>query len=498
MCHVSESEIILAVNASNLFADSQFDYVWYDSNGNWLDNTTDGTYTLTNPNPGSYYCDVSDGSQSQRVWFYVVEGAFAQASGDSDYWVRPNKQVTLRVAAWNQEHDITYQWYEIDENNESSAINDATEATYTCIVDHYKKMLCHVEGTGISNDVEFRVWVSNSFSVGNTGTSKVVVIPTGGSAQIITDVSSTYDKHLAISWEKDGVIIPGEESNTLTVTEAGVYTFNAADQYGNVYGDRYWCLEEQPELVAEGQYAVGPTNGGTEIYQFIPSQTGVYMIESEGGYEIYREGSTWTFLYMGYENIENGLDGGTIYYIVMDSPSDSFRYTLILPEQAEYTITLQQGQNYRIPELYVNGYGYTVENSTSDNESVVYNDGYDFETLSAGTANLTVNYTSEMQRIYHITVVNTSAFTLPDQLQTIEEDAFDGDTGIRFIRLGSNVQTVKSGAFANTGDITVIVENGNTTFENGVFTNANPLIICAAESNVAWYCNTNRIPYLYK
>ena len=489
--HVSEAPVTLAVHASNLLIESQFSYMWYDPYNNPIASTTEGTYTLTNPEVGTYYCDVSDENQCQRVWFRVTDGVCVQACGDQYYWVKPDETVTLRVAAWNEEHDITYQWYEND-----TIIEGATEATYTYSAGHNKSFKCVVTGTGVNDTVWFEVRISNSFSTGETS-SKVVMLQPGDSIQLMRNVTSTYDKDLTFSWYQDNwaMAIPDETTSTLTVASEGKYTLVAADCYGNTESYVFWCVEGQPETISEGAIVRRAENRDWSIYQFVPAKTGIYQIETEGYVPIYRDGY-FDGLYA--DNNVLGLDAGQVYYVVLNEMYSSFRYTLIQPEQAEYTITLQQGQNYRIPELYVNGYGYTVENSTSDNESVVYNDGYDFETLSAGTANLTVNYTSEMQRIYHITVVNASAFTLPDQLQTIEEDAFDGDTGIRFIRLGSNVQTVKSGAFANTGDITVIVENGNTTFENGVFTNANPLIICAAESNVAWYCNTNRIPYLYK
>ena len=169
---------------------------------------------------------------------------------------------------------------------------------------------------------------------------------------------------------------------------------------------------------------------------------------------------------------------------------------MIQKDREDYNITLPRGQNFWIPDLVINACGYSVDNSISDNQAVVYNDGYYFETLSTGTANLTITYGCQVQRVYHITVIDANIITLPDQLHTIEEDAFNGDIGMRFIRLGGNVQTVKSGAFANTGDITIIVENGNTVFESGAFSNANPLIICQNGSSVAWYCNGNRIPYL--
>ena len=487
--HVSQEPITLAVNASNLLPELQIGYTWYDEYGSWLDYTTSGTYTLTNPSAGSYYCDVSDGSQNRRVWFYVVDGVLAQACGNNDYGVRPNEPVTLRVAAWNAQNDITYQWFE----NDGTAIDGATESVLSFNADHDKNVVCRVEGTGINTDTPFRVYIATSFEIGPESISKVCLIPSGESIQIIRNITSTYDNDLAISWFRNGEEIPSEASNTLTVTAGGYYVFKAEDCYGNIYEYSFWCVEGQPETVSEWDTVYRNANTTDTIYQFIPSEDGIYQLE--GSCEICKAGTEGIFISLQWPDIIR-LEAGQIYYAVLDHSNSSFRYGMIQKDREDYNITLPRGQNFWIPDLVINACGYSVDNSISDNQAVVYNDGYYFETLSTGTANLAITYGCQVQRVYHITVIDAYIITLPDQLHTIEEDAFNGDIGMRFIRLGGNVQTVKSGAFANTGDITIIVENGNTVFESGAFSNANPLIICQNGSSVAWYCNGNRIPYL--
>ncbi len=486
--HASETPITLAVNASNLLPGTEFIYDWYSSYFGWLDSTTDSTYTLTNPDAGEYYCIVNDGHKTATVWFYVAERVFAQACGNSGYGVKPNEQVTLKVAAWNAQNDITYQWFD----NDGAVIDGETQAVYSFNATRSKNVYCHVEGTDLNENIWFSVNIG-SLQIDPPAMKKVYIIPADESIQIVRNITSTYDKNPSITWIKDNEVLPGEVSNTLTVSTGGKYVFKATDCYGNVYEYSFWCVEGEPETVSEWDTVYGKTDTENTICQFIPSEDGIYQFE--GNCEIYKAGSEDILIRLQWPDIIR-LEAGQVYYVVLYNSSNSFRYGLIQKDQEEYSITLQLGHNFQIPDLVINASGYSVYNSISDNQEVVYSDGYYFETLSTGTANLTVNYSCQVQRIYHITVVDASVVTLPDALQTIEEGAFDGDTSIRFIRLGSNVQTVKSGAFANTGDITVIVENGNTVFENGAFTNANPLIICQNDGNVAWYCNGNRIPYL--
>lgn len=488
--HASESPITLAVNASNQLSGSEFSYDWYSLSFGWLDSTSDNTYTLTNPDAGEYYCIVNDGHKTATVWFYIAEGAFAQACGSSGYGVKPNEQVTLRVAAWNAQNDITYQWFD----NDGAVIDGETQAVYSFNATCRKNVYCHVEGTDLNTNIWFSVNIG-SLQIDPPAMKKVYMIPANESIQIVRNITSTYDKNPSITWIKDDEVLPGEVSNTLTVSTGGRYVFKAMDSYGNAYEYTFWCVEGEPETVSESDTVTGTTSTAI-VYQFIPNEDGIYQVE--GNCQICRTDDENIYLNLQYSPDIIRFENGQVYYVILNNTSDSFRYGLIQKDREEYTITLQQGQNFWIPNLVINGCGYSVENSISDNQTVVYNDGYYFETLSTGAANLTINYGCQVQRVFHITVVDTNVVTLPNQLQTIEEDAFSGDAGIGLIRLGSNVQTVKSGAFANTGNITVIVENGNTSFENGVFTNANPLIICTAESNVVWYCNTNRIPYLYQ
>jgi len=238
----------------------------------------------------------------------------------------------------------------------------------------------------------------------------------------------------------------------------------------------------------------------TQIYQIVPAKTGVYQTETVGSVYLYRQDDWYYYesFYGGTEEIR--LEKNKIYYLVLDDSYDSFKYSLLTEEQegqTEYTITLQKGQTLRIPGLYQNDRWYSFDHATSSNPSVIRISDSRMELRETGTATVTVTYDYDKERVFHITVTTGNTLVLPAQLQTIETDAFNGDTSARFVKLGENVDTVKSGAFANIGSICLTVENCYTTFENGVFTNSQPVIICEDGGYVPSYCRNNGIPYFF-
>jgi hypothetical protein len=495
--HVSDAPVTLAVSAGSLLPDTTFSFEWYDEFGNQLDSTADPACTLTDPKAGRYQCRVSDGYQTGTVWFYITDDAFAWYYGDeNELYANPGQQVTMRVAAWNEEDDITYQWYEDNGAGDWSMIAGATEASCAYTVNSRRSFFCRVTGTGLSEDLQFEVYVSNLLEPDTAGLRKIHVIPAGGSIQLTMNITSRWDDELSYRWFRNGEELPGETGHTLTVTAGGDYQVQVSDRYGTPpCGEEFWCVEGQPETVSEGDGAAGPEDGIRTIRQFIPDRAGLYEIEAEGYCEIYRTDDWWEFMSLFDENRTVRLNAGMIYYVILDNAADSFRYSLFREEQTEYNITLQSGQRLRIPPLAIDGSRICVDHAISDNPSVVHASGDCLNIRKSGMANITATCANGMQTIYHITIESGNALILPERLETIEEDAFNGDTGVRFVRLSGNIQTVKNGAFANTGNICVTAENDRTLFEDGVFSHSNPVIICAEGSLAADYCRSHGIPY---
>lgn len=493
---LSDTPITLAVNADNLMPDAVFSYYWYSENYGWLDSTSESSYTLTDPQAGRYYCDVSDEHQSRRVWFYIHDGTSMCYADEGNLCVDPGEEVTLKVVAWSPAGEITYQWLEENEAGEPVEITGANAANYTLVANDRKTLYCRVEWSTIQDTLEFDINIRNNFHSDWSNNSKIHVIPAGGSVRLAVSMSSKLDDNLTYQWKRNGEVIPDATDNTLTVTTGGTYLVIATDRYGNHEDAEFWCVEGQSETVNEGQKVTVAENG-THIYQFIPNITGTYQLETEGSCHLYRLGSMSEFRELYNESLTARMDAGEVYYAVIYENGSSFRYTLMQEVQTEYTITLQPGKSLRFPELYINGDWIPVNYARTDNRSIVSVESDVLNIRKAGTANVTVSYGNGTQRVYHITATTGNTLVLPDELQVIEADAFNGDTSVRFMKLGDYVYTVERGAFANMGSINVTVENAYTTFEEGVFTNSSPLVICHDWGYVESYCMNHGIPYLY-
>lgn len=486
----SDAPVTLKVSASSNFPDDEFTYQWY-RDYNTVPGETGSTFTATDA--GTYYCDVSDGSQSKRVWFYVTDGPFAQTNGESDLHPEPGEAVTLSVAAWNEENDITYQWYY---TNGETIIEGATNATYTFTPERNQGLFCHVEGTGLSTDIWFWIYFDHSWYSNPNGMSRIRVIPSGGSVELKVNVTSSLDDAPTYRWYKNRTEIPGETNNTLTVSEEGMYSIQAMDRYDNTYGDTIYCLSSTPDLLNAGTKVTKPEESAYKIYRIVPGKTGIYEAEAEGYVYLYRENDWDCYKYFNSGKDTVRLEKGKTYYVVLDDYYDSFKYTLSSEEQTEFTVSMPKGMSLEIRDLYRNNNNIYVDYATSSDRNVIQISDNRMNLVKNGTATVKVTYENNEQYVYHITVTDGAMLALPEQLQTIEAEAFSGDTSAKIIKLGGNVQTVKRGAFANMGNVCLIIESSNIQFEAGAFANTTPVIICVSVE-AEWYCRNNGIPYFY-
>ena len=486
----NEAPITMAVTVSSNFPDDEIRYQWYSRNYGEIYGETENAYTLTNPEAGAYYCDVYDGTKSERVWFYIAEGTYADAFGETIFDVDPGTQVTARVIAGNAENDITYEWYEV---GKEAPIAGVTEPVYTFEANRDQQIYCHVTGTDIENFIWFYININSSWHEDKEGISKINIIPAGGSVQLRCTITNNADNTLTYEWTKDGETLEDETGNTLTVTEGGYYCCTAINMFGTIFVSSYYCLEGEPETLTAGRKVNGQESG-TSIYQIVPGKTGMYELEAEGWVGLYRAGQYDCQVSMGNETRYSRLEAGQTYYAVLEGSYASFKYTLDIEEKTELTISLQKGQTLRIPDLYRNDRWISFDHAWSSDKSVIRTDWNRMVLRQEGTADVTVIYDNDTQIVYHINVVTGNTLVLPEQLVTIEEDAFNGDASAKFVKLGYNVQSVKRGAFANTGNICLTVENDYTEFEAGVFSHSNPVIICN-DGHVAWYCRNNGIPF---
>ena len=215
---------------------------------------------------------------------------------------------------------------------------------------------------------------------------------------------------------------------------------------------------------------------------------------------------------------DNAIDGATERQYTFPAPEGSKVYRCVVADAAGHTaealvevrretriyVTLSNGQDLTIPGLWLENETYGLENETYGVESAISSDrnvirinGSHMELLTEGDATATVTYSNGLRCVYQITVASGNTLVLPNELQVIETDAFNGDTGVQFVQIDENVGTVASGVFANIGSIQVTVEGNNTSFTGDVFSNSNVAVICHGGSTAEEYCRANEIPYFY-
>ncbi len=495
----TEESITMAVNASNEFGDTDFTYTWYNPNNVMIASGYENSCTLSSPSAGRYRCEVNDENGiSTEVYFYVMDEAVAYGEGGSRSYL-VGETATLRVVAWNEAGDLTYQWYDGErynqEENDFEPIEGATDPTYSFTVNGPRNLICQVTGTGLNTRVGFDTFATNGLEIDCNELSKVYVIPANGGVQLTMSVECEPDSELTYCWYKDEQCIEGETDRTLTLTEAGAYSFRVSDQYGDSALASVYAVNGQAEAVSEGQTFTGPENGAA-VYQINPAVTGTYEIETNRWVGMYIPGryyNDWRFDGIGTVYLEKGQ----VYYLELRS-GDSFKYTLVNGQevQTEYNIILPEGEKLEIPWDRCKGNKWIeFDYAVSSAPSVIRVIDRNVDLRKEGTADLTVGYQDGTEIVYHVTVTTGNTLTMPGGLQTIEADAFNGDASLMFVRIGSSVQTVKRGAFANTGSICLIVEGGNVQFEEGVFSNSNPVII--GEGDAIWYFRSNGIPCFY-
>lgn len=501
MFSATDAPVTMTVHAENYFPDMEISYTWYDENGSILTSGTENSCTLESPDPGRYWCGVSDGDSNVTVYFYIAEEPVAYAE-NSSLSLRMGETAELKVIAWNEADDLVYQWYEgiLDpETGTYPLIEGAAEPTLSVTVSARRSLFCHVSGTGLDTNIWFNVSVRNDITIDFTRLNRVNLIPANGSLQLTVNADSELDTELTWRWEKDGQLLPDENSATLTVTEAGEYHFIVNDNYGNGVGDTVYCVSAAAAL-NEGQTVTGPERG-LNICRISPARSGMYLLEAEGWIPCYRADRWDAEWYLGDDSTLR-MEAGTTYYIMLSS-GDSFRYSLVkadgTDEPIEYTVTVPTGLALDLPWMqYINGKNAYLDHVESSDQSTVRTiDERQIELRKGGTADVTVIFRDGLRCVYHMTVTTGNTLTLPGSLQTIEADAFSGVMNVKFIRVGSNVQSVQKGAFANMGTICLILEGGYISFEGSAFTNSSPAIICMNGGNAEDYSRNLGIPVFY-
>ena len=173
--------VTFAVQAESSYEQDNIRYQWYENNDN-QDNKIEGAvgsqYTVEKQNIGSetYSCEVDDGNYTMRYYFNVdmgetlsytlqingqdyTEGVEYICTEDSTYTLSVNARTTV------SEGTITYQWCEINENNEK-LIEEANEASLVVSKPEKRKQYyCKVFDGNKEKQVWFTLYLGDTLSV---------------------------------------------------------------------------------------------------------------------------------------------------------------------------------------------------------------------------------------------------------------------------------------------------------------------------------------------
>lgn len=157
------------------------------------------------------------------------------------------------------------------------------------------------------------------------------------------------------------------------------------------------------------------------------------------------------------------------------------------------SIPMYVGQKLVIP-------GFDNADITIDTTYLVYIVTVSGHTITAekdGARRVHVDEGGETVMDYYVTVYsNPAILSLPADVVTIEEEAFEG-ADLQFVELGSKVQRVEADAFTDSGLMQIIVPGKKTVFDAGAFGDEDPLIVCVQGSAAEAFAEQNGYTYMY-
>ena len=188
---------------------------WYKDNS-LLNGFTEKQITIDNHEKnGDYFLEITNASATSQSNTLNVKLGVLQpeiTSNDHTNTFCDGKQITLNST---QQNDVTYQWF----LNGSAITNATTTSVDVTSAGIYQIEVTNKEGcTRKSSEFTINSFNSN-FTVSSTTQPTSVILD--GETKVLT-VNHTAQNAL-ITWFKDDIEIPNSNSNSITITEPGVY-----------------------------------------------------------------------------------------------------------------------------------------------------------------------------------------------------------------------------------------------------------------------------------
>ncbi|MCD8053492.1 MAG: leucine-rich repeat protein [Lachnospiraceae bacterium] len=418
--------------------------------------TSGGTSGLTveATERSTYMCAVSDGYDTNRMWFYLyIDSGFSAVLDQANsQTISVGDSVTLSVTATSDySESLSYQWYYLDEVDYIGTLLDGETANtltvanpktggYYCVVrDGYNYAYLYywiTVNSGLS--VSYDQPTYNTVRLGETIELSVTAETSAGTLtyQWQEQTDGTYvdiSGETASSMTVKGDAIIGEYNRYRCLVSDG-YTSEAVYTYVYVIGDTAEDQESAVALTAGSSATASIETPGSEMYfKITPETSGSYTFSSDTGYTtkatLYDADMTKLKYSDGYSAEDNSfhitcdLEAGKTYYLVC-----GFYYSYSL-YRGTFTVTMEaEGASIAAATVSLSTDSYVYDGTAKEPAvTVTYNgtvltEGTDYtvsytDNVNAGTATVTVKGMGE----YIGTVTKT--FEIGQASQTVTASA---------------------------------------------------------------------------
>lgn len=511
----------VTLQASNLAGSDKYSWYWSYNyvRDDRYDATAEQTFRLeTKPYSGKYTCEVMDGIGGRRtVEFQIVaDNQFTLTQvGYPSRTVNIGDEVRLETAAYSPaEGEIQYQW-----QHGSTDIEGATGSSYTFTVDSLSAggtYRCKaVDGNNTYATADFTVQISENLTAQAKGEQNRT-LAAGKSDRLAVTAYCGFGTP-TFTWFRDTAEIEDEDGSEIRITGSDantVYKCRVEDRYGSYREFVFRIMSENiPELELGEETEVTLTESNLfTAYRLTPEKTGshrflVNQLPANKGmcFRLYKA-PDWNYVDMKdvYSTTFSGafyrtLEQGQGYYLIAEATQSQgpgigeYSFTAMLDREPTTDIFLRKGQAVELPEFREHG---NMLYNVSADSSIVSTDGMKIRANEYGTTTLTVTYRDGYKQTYNTEVIDGRVVYLPNQIQEIKEDAFNGDSSIKFIVIrpaDNGVVYIRSRAFANMGRIQVIMPYNNQVVAGDAFEGSEPFFVLTDPG----YAEKHSIPYAY-
>ena len=498
---------------------------------NWDDqNCDEPCLTVSGISEKSWYsCSVRDiygNGVSCQFEVSVESGLWIEAVGETERFVSPGEDVSLAVrfgADEGTQLDCRWSVYNgYGYYGDWVVSSDKTGFTLTDVNGAVNVSAQLYDQYGNWRTVDFSIGVDNDFNVSPVGDTMRTV--QAGDSVTLAVQASALEGGFSYAWYRDQDYMEEQEtldgqpatSVTFTAEYSAVYRCIVRDQYGTEITVYFTVKVSEAQAISVGQSVRVSVQAPKRytVYAFTPPAAGAYTFYSfgtteadpfvrlydAGGHLVAESDDVYSYSYDSNDvhcRMTARLAAGQMYqYWVSSYKAGAFSARLIREasgtgEGMEAQITLRAGQTVTLPALFG-----TIGSVTSGDTATVSVSGTSITALRAGTASVTAAGATGTAA-YEVMVVSGDVLTAPVSLRVIEENAFAGDSRVRFVTLGGNVSRVGPFAFSGTGLEQIVIPSANTELAVSAFNGVRPLIVCRPGSRAEAYAQEYGYTYVY-